>query len=96
LLPGVLTLEGAVATRLCHYELWNVNHSYNGWLASFSRLAQLQPVHTADLRRQTLARWRAFPAYLEGERRNQREGLHRGYSAPKNNVRRRVWDCSPT
>jgi len=80
-------LEGSTATRLCRYELWNVSHAGNGWLSMVTSLAAVQPVGTAEARQQALARWRAVPAYIDGEAANQREGLQRGYSAPQGNVR---------
>jgi len=80
-------LEGSTATRLCRYELWNVSHAGNGWLSMVTSLAAVQPVGTEEARQQALARWRAVPAYIDGEAANQREGLQRGYSAPQGNVR---------
>ena len=81
------SLAGSVATRVCHSELWNVGHTGGGSVAVVTSLAPLQPVGTAEARGQTLARWRAVPAYLATEAENQRDGLRRGYSAPASNVR---------
>jgi uncharacterized protein (DUF885 family) len=81
------SLAGSVATRVCRYELWNVGHTGGGSVAVVTSLAPLQPVGSADARRQTLARWRAIAGYLATESKNQREGLRRGYSAPQGNVR---------
>jgi uncharacterized protein (DUF885 family) len=80
-------LEGAVATRVCRPELWNVGHTGNGAVAVVLSLTALQPVGTEAARRQTLARWRAIPGYLATEEGNQRTGLRLGFSAPKGNVR---------
>ncbi len=80
-------LEGAIATRVCRHELWNVGHTGNGAIAIITALTSLQPVGTEVARRQTLARWRAIPAYLASEEENQRTGLRLGFSAPRGNVR---------
>src|SRR5207249_3488284 len=80
-------IEGSIATRVCRFELWSVAHTGGGgWLATITSLATLQGVGTDEARRQTLARWRAVPAYIETETANHREGLRRGYSAPRHNV----------
>jgi uncharacterized protein (DUF885 family) len=79
-------IEGSIATRVCRYELWSVAHTGGGWLATITALATLQGVGSDDARRQALARWRAVPAYIETETANHREGLRRGYSAPRHNV----------
>ncbi len=81
------SLEGSVATRVCRYELWNVSHVNGGWLPMITSLASVQPVGTVETRRQTLARWRALPAYVATEIENQRIGLRRGFTAPRGNVR---------
>ncbi len=80
-------LEGAIATRVCRHELWNVGHTGNGAIAIITSLTSLQPVGTEVARRQTLARWRAIPPYLASEEENQRTGLRLGFSAPRGNVR---------
>ena len=79
-------IEGAVATRVCQFELWSVAHTGGGWLSTITSLASLQGVGTEDARRQTLARWHAIPAYIATETANHREGLRRGYTAPRRNV----------
>jgi uncharacterized protein (DUF885 family) len=79
-------IEGSAATRVCRFELWSVAHTGGGWLSTVTSLAALQPVGSDDARRQTLARWRAVPAYIATETANHREGLRRGYTAPRRNV----------
>ena len=79
-------IEGSAATRVCRFELWSVAHTGGGWLSTVTSLAALQPVGSDDARRQTLARWRAVPAYIAAEMANHREGLRRGYTAPRRNV----------
>ena len=79
-------IEGSIATRVCRFELWSVAHTGGGWLATITSLATLQGVGTDEARRQTLARWRAVPAYIATELANHREGLRRGYTAPRHNV----------
>ena len=79
-------LENSVATRVCRFELWSVAHTGGGWLSTITSLATLQAVGTNEARQQALARWRAVPAYIATETANHREGLRRGYTAPRRNV----------
>ena len=79
-------IEGSIASRVCRFELWSVAHTGGGWLSTITSLAALQPVGTDDARREVLARWRAIPAYIATETANHREGLRRGYTAPRGNV----------
>ncbi len=72
-------LEGAIVTRVCRHELWNVGHTGNGAIAIITSLASLQPVGTESARRQALARWSAIPRYLATEEDNQRTGLRLGF-----------------
>src|SRR5439155_1497756 len=46
------SLEGKVAIRPCHYELWNVSHVNLGWLPIVTSLAAVQPVGSDELRAQ--------------------------------------------
>lgn len=79
-------IEGSIATRVCRFELWSVAHTGGGWLSTVTSLAALQPVGSDAARDQTLARWRAIPAYIATELANHREGLRRNYTAPRGNV----------
>src|SRR5262249_24457649 len=79
-------IEGSIATRVCRFELWSVAHTGGGWLATVTALATLQAVGPDTGRRRTPGRWRAVPAYTETETANQRDGLRRGYTAPRRNV----------
>ena len=79
-------IEGSMATRVCRFELWSVAQTGGGWLPTITALATLQGVGTEEARRQTLARWRAVPTYIATEMANHREGLRRGYTAPRHNV----------
>ncbi|HEY7195353.1 MAG TPA: DUF885 domain-containing protein [Gemmatimonadales bacterium] len=79
-------IESSIATRVCRFELWSVAHTGGGWLSTVTSIATLQGVGTDTARQQVLARWRAVPAYIETEMVNQREGLRRGYTAPRRNV----------
>jgi uncharacterized protein (DUF885 family) len=82
-------LEGNVGVRVCRTELWNVSQM-GGWHSGYAQIAQLQPVGTAELREQSLARWSKFEAYIDKEIGNLGEGLKLGYSAPKTVVQRVV------
>ncbi len=75
-------LEGGVAARACHTELWNVSQM-TGWHVQFGYLVTIQPVGTDEARAEALARWQSLPAYIDTEIENLRDGLKRGYSAPK-------------
>lgn len=79
-------LEGSIGARACRAELWNVSQM-TGWQVNFGYLVTIQPVGTADARREALARWGALPAYLDREIENLREGIALGYLAPKLAVR---------
>jgi len=82
-------LEGNVGVRVCRTDLWNVNQM-GGWHSGYAQIAQLQPVGTAELRAQSLARWSKLEIYINQEMGNLGEGLKLGYSAPKTVVQRVV------
>ena len=75
-------LEGRVAERVCRYPLWRLNTS-SGWQTRYPSLARAQPVGTAAYREQALRRWRQLPRYIDTDAANLKEGLRRGYSAPR-------------
>ena len=58
-----------------------------GWQVQVGYLVTIQPVGTDEARKEALARWSALPEYIDTEIANLREGLKRGYPAPKRNVR---------
>lgn len=80
-------LQSEVAGRVCRHELWNVDQM-GGWHSGYQQIAQRQPVGSAELREQSLARWSKLPAYIDQEIRNLKRGLELGYSAPKTVVQR--------
>jgi uncharacterized protein (DUF885 family) len=75
-------LEGRVAERVCRYPLWRLNTS-GGWQTRYPSLARSQPVGSAAYREQALRRWMRLPRYIETDAANLREGLRRGYVAPR-------------
>ena len=79
------TLESSVAARVCRGELWSVNQLV-GWQANLGYIADIQPVGTEQARTEALARWRTFPAYIDTEIANLREGVRLGYTAPRQNA----------
>jgi uncharacterized protein (DUF885 family) len=79
-------LESAQAFRVCRTELWNASPTWTGWQADLPLIAGMQAVGTPDEQRAALARFGQLPKYLDDEIANLREGLTRGYSAPKGNV----------
>jgi len=80
-------LRASVAQRICRTDLWNVNQM-DGWHSGYARIAQLQPVGTAELREQSIARWSKLADYINQEVENLKAGLESGYSAPKTVVQR--------
>ncbi|MGB7453657.1 MAG: DUF885 domain-containing protein [Lysobacterales bacterium] len=80
-------LRASVALRICRTDLWNVNQM-GGWHSGYSRIAQLQPVGTAELREQSLTRWSKMAAYIDQEIVHLGHGMELGYSAPKSVVKR--------
>jgi uncharacterized protein (DUF885 family) len=76
------TLTTATERRVCRDELWAVSQQ-GGVQQVPARLAALQPVGTAELRSKALDRYRAFGPYLDTEIVNLREGVRRGYTAPR-------------
>lgn len=74
--------------RVCRNELWAGVNQMFGWQVSLSRLAQVQPVGTDDLRAQAVTRWKALAPSIDTEIANLREGMRLGYTAPKVNVNR--------
>jgi len=79
-------LEGSIGARVCRTELWNVSQ-VTGWQVNLGYLATIQPVGQPKLRAEALTRWRSFPAYIDTEVANLREGMRLRYLAPKGNVR---------
>jgi uncharacterized protein (DUF885 family) len=79
-------LESSAASRVCHNELWNVSQM-TGWHVGYGYVVTIQPVGSEQARQAALARWGMLPAYLDTEIANLREGISRGYTAPKHIVR---------
>lgn len=75
-------LEATTARRVCRDELWSVSQQGGVHLLP-ARLATVQPVGTDELRQKALARYRAFGPFLDTEVANLREGVRRGYTAPR-------------
>jgi len=88
---GILleALESSIEQRVCRLELWNVNQ-LSGLHLYIGQLAQVQPLGTAELERQALARWQRVAQYMDDEVINLRRGLKQGYSAPGTVVKRVV------
>src|SRR5260370_30655620 len=75
--------EGWGGRGVWRLELWSGAHTGGGWLSTITALAALQAVGTEDARREVVSRWHAVPAYIATELANHREGLRRGYTAPR-------------
>jgi uncharacterized protein (DUF885 family) len=88
-LYGVLRdeLGRSAGARVCRLELWGVASYVNGWQASLTDLARVQPVGSDALRAAALRRASAIPRFIDNEIVLLRQGLHEGYSSPKVIVR---------
>ena len=75
-------LEARTAQRVCRGELWGVSQM-GGWHVDLADAALAQPVETPELRAQALARWAQLPRYVEQQNAALREGISRGYVAPR-------------
>lgn len=68
--------------RVCRLELWSVSPAPNGWMATLTEVADVQPVGSDSARRNAIRRIRATSKYLDNEIVNLRAGLEAGYTAP--------------
>ncbi|MGA8203091.1 MAG: DUF885 domain-containing protein [Woeseiaceae bacterium] len=75
-------LEGSIATRVCHNELWQASTT-TAWYTALPFVFDVQPLDTPDLRQQALTRLGAVAGYIDTEIANLRNGLELGYSAPR-------------
>ncbi len=84
---GVLleTLEASRQSRICRPELLPLNQQ-GGWQIFLPVIAQIQPLGTAELRKQALARWHGVASYIDTEIVDLREGLRLGYTQPRANA----------
>ena len=81
-------LELGRQSRVCRSELWRVDQRY-GWQVTYPLLGmEVQPLGTEVLREAALRRFARLPGYIDAEIANLREGLRRGYSAPRVTVER--------
>ncbi|HEY8078521.1 MAG TPA: DUF885 domain-containing protein [Labilithrix sp.] len=78
-------LDARREARVCRYELWSVRQM-GGFQVSFADLALAQPVGTADLRAQAIARFQKLPAFVASHLANLREGMKLGYTQWQGNV----------
>lgn len=79
------TLRSDAATAICRNELWNV--SAFGWQSTLTQIASIQPVGTAEARKQALARWRSLGPWIDQEIANLKAGQKAGYSATQQTVK---------
>jgi uncharacterized protein (DUF885 family) len=83
----VEALQANIQQRVCKRELWNVNHMSNA-LIMLDFLVNVQPLSSQTLRSDALSRWGEAADYFRQEVVNLKNGLAKGYSAPKRVVRR--------
>jgi uncharacterized protein (DUF885 family) len=89
LLTRAIVLEEVNASRqlrICRRELWAVRASMWPWQTVAVSLASVQPVGTAALRVQAVARLRGLARMVDAHIANLREGLRLGYTASRENV----------
>jgi len=79
-------LEATVGLRVCQVDLWNVSPTFTGWLDRVSSTLSNQPVTTPEERQAALLRARDVVRVVDTDIANLREGLRRGYTAPRGNV----------
>jgi uncharacterized protein (DUF885 family) len=79
------TLEASRESRICHSELLPLSQQ-GGFQIYLPVVSQLQPVGTAKLRTEALARWHAVARLIDTEITNLRQGVERGYTQPRHNV----------
>ena len=81
---GVLheELTNAAETRLCQSHLWAASTT-TAWYTSVPFLFDYQPLTTAENRQDALDRLTALGPFIDQDIANLREGLRRGYSAPR-------------
>ena len=75
-------LESDRLLRICQRDLWNVNQ-IAGWQVSLPRVAERQLLGSPAEQERALRRWRTLPRYIDVEIANLREGVRRGYLAPR-------------
>lgn len=78
-------LESSIGSRVCKTELWSVDQ-IGGWQVRYGQLAQMQPIDTEKLRSDALQRFTSLAMNVDREIVNLRDGLRRGYAAPRRNV----------
>jgi uncharacterized protein (DUF885 family) len=76
-------LEARAAQRVCERELWSVSQVGPALLVNLGDAALAQPLESAELRAQALARWAQFPRAVDDEIAALRTGLARNISAPR-------------
>ena len=74
--------SGETQKRACRTELWQASTT-TGWHTNLPFLFDQQPLETADLRTQALARLGEVDRFIDQEIANLRAGLELGYSAPR-------------
>jgi hypothetical protein len=65
-------LESSIGMRQCNLELWAYLNHIDGLHQTFIRLASVQPIGTADLRKQAIKRWEKMPDRIQTEIGNLR------------------------
>jgi len=78
-------LTSSRATRICRSELWSAS-SATAWHTGMPFIFDIQPLETAELRAQALARLGKVAGYIATEISNLKRGLQLGFSAPRPTV----------
>jgi len=79
-------LQASRDRRVCRFELWSMNHVWPGWPTILPATFSNQEIGTDEARAALLERARDVARFVDTEIGNLRDGLSRGYVAPKSGV----------
>lgn len=79
-------LEASIGVRSCRMELWEVSPTYTGWQNDLPFAFSSLPIETEEQRENLYQRLTQLPGYIRAETENLKEGVRRGYTAPRTGV----------
>jgi len=75
-------LAASQAVRICRKELWETSTT-TAWYTGMPFIFDIQPLESADLKKQALARLGEVDRFIDNEVSNLKKGLEMGYSSPR-------------